>query len=545
MRWFRWAPPFVAGALAQTGVLALVCFATPNAAASDAAALRGLSDADHEAPVTCTESAGQCFVLLGVTIDGASAITQADLASLYEPYLALTVSIDDLARIADAVTARYREAGYFLSRAIVPPQDTETGVAHIVVLEGRISEVVVEGEGSAQAGVYLRGIDTQPIANLGDLDRRLSLASDVPGLSLRSRIEPDLNDPTSHRLVVTTEFRAVEGYASIDNRGSAEAGPLQTYGRVRANSVLLDRDQITLGVFTTPASPSDFTYAEAGYAYTYGDGARIAVSASAYRSHDGHDMASPEIGGDGQSLSLQYDYPLQRGRAGGLWLGAAFDVRHAENDWAVGGGYADELRVARINLRGFLNQQGHASTVFARASFGLDVLGASGNSFQRRSRYDADGEFITFNLHASHYRDLGRYVGVYASVDGQWADRPLLISEEFSVGGRFYGRAYDPGEISGDHGWAGLVELRAGYDPNLAPISFLQGYLFYDSSEAWNYNNAPDADALALSSVGGGLRISFQDWLTARFELARPLTRTFDGQRQTDWRQFFSLSAAY
>ena len=545
MRWDKSGRSRIARALAQAGVVGVACLTDPGHAAAETVPLRERSSAEQETPITCTEGADQCFVLLGVTVDGASAFTQADLARLYAAYLARTVGLNDLSRIADAITAHYRDAGYFLSRAIVPPQDAESGVARIVVLEGRITEVVIEGEGAAQAGVYLRGLDAQPIATLRDLDRGLALASDVPGLTLRSRIEPDPADPTRHRLVVTTELRAIDGYAAIDNRGGEDAGPAQAYGRVRGNSVVFNRDQATLGVFTTPASPSDFTYVEAAYSYGFHSGARAAISISASRAHDGHDMTSPDIGGDSQSLSLRYEHPLQRGRAGGLWLGGAFDLRHAENDWASGGGYADELRVARVSLRGFLNEDGRASTVFARASFGLDFLGASSHSLSRRSRHDADGEFVTFNLHASHYRDLGRYIGVYASIDGQWADRPLLLSEEFSVGGQPYGRAYSPAEISGDHGIAALVELRAGYDPNLGPISFLQGYLFYDTAEVWNHNTAPDIDELSLSSAGAGVRVNFEDWLTARFELARPLTRTPTEEREKNWRQFFSLSAAY
>lgn len=546
MVWNKSAPSRIARALAHAGVFGAACIGVPgHAFAGEALALRGTSDAEQEAPITCTEGAGECFILLGVAIDGASTFAQADLARHYLPYLSRAVSIDDLSRIADAITARYRGAGYFLSRAIVPPQDSSSGVARIVVLEGRIAEVVIEGEGRDRARAFLRGIEAQPIADLHDLDRRLALANDAPGLSLRSRIEPDLDDPTRHRLIVSTQFDAIDGHASIDNRGSESAGPLQAYGRVRGNSVLLDGDQASLGVFTTPSSPSDFTHIEGAYSLALENSARVAVSVAASRARDGHDMASPDIGGDVQAFSLRYEHPLQRGRAAGLWLGAAFDVHHSENDWASGGGYADELRVARVSLRGFLDENGRASTVFARASFGLDVLGASGHSLMRRSRYDADGAFVTLNLHASHYRDLSRYLGVYVSVDGQWADRPLLLSEEFSVGGQPYGRAYNPGEISGDHGLAGSVELRAGYDPDLGPISFVQGYLFYDAAEVWNYNTAPGADELSLSSAGAGLRVNFENWLTAGLEYARPLTRTPYEQGDKQGRHFFSLSATY
>lgn len=546
MRWDRVQHSRITRALVQTGVIGVACLAIPGpAAATETATLRGSSIAEYEAPVTCVEGSGECFVLLGVTIDGVSAFSQSELTGLHQAYLARTVSLDDLVHIADAITAHYREAGYFLSRAIVPPQDPESGIARIVVLEGRITEIVIEGEGSAQAGPYLRGIDAEPIADLRDLDRRLALANDVPGLNVRSQIEPDPDDPTRHRLVVSTEFRPVQGYAAIDNRGNQDTGPVQAFARVRANSVFLERDQVSLGVMTTPAAPSDYTFAEATYSYTLEDGARVGASVSASQARDGHDVSSPDIGGETQSLSVRYEYPLQRGRVGGLWLGAGFDVRHAENDWTSGGGYADELRVARVSLRGFLNNDGRATNMLVRASFGVDMLGASGRSLVRRSRWDADGEFVALDFHASHYRDLGRYVGVYAAVDGQWADRPLLLSEEFSVGGGAYGRAYDPGEISGDQGAAGLVELRAGYDPDLGPISFLQGYLFYDTAQVWNYNTADNADELSLSSAGAGVRINLEDWLTLRLEFARPLTRTPSDEGDKDWRQFFSMSASY
>lgn len=544
MHWGRLARARIACGLAHASAFGIGWVAwSSDAIADDAATLRGSSDADHEA--ACAQDPGACFTLLGVSVDGVSAFSQAELADAYQPYLARTVNLNDLARIADAITSRYRQAGYFLSRAVAPPQDAASGVARILVLEGRIAEIIIEGDGREQASVFLRGLDAQPIANLSDLDRRLALANDVPGLNVRAHIEPDPDHPTLHRLVVNAALRTTEGYAALDNRGGEDAGPLQAFGRVRGNSMLLARDQISLGVFTTPASPRDFTYAEAGYAYVFKDGAGAAVALSTSRAHDGHDMASPEIGGDSLSLAIRLEQPLRRGRSHGLWLGGAFDLSHLENDWASGGGYAEELRVARVSLRGFLDETGRASTLFARASFGLDILGASGRSFARRSRSDASGEFITFNLHASHYRDLGRYMGVYAALDGQWADRPLLLSEEFSIGGQPYGRAYAPGEISGDHGVAGLIEFRAGYDPDLDLISFMQGYLFYDAAQVWSESAAPGADELSLASAGAGLRISVEDWLTARVEFARPLTRTPAQQDDKDWRSFFSLSAAY
>ena len=494
------------------------------------------------APIAECDAGNECFTLLGVTLEGAQAIPARELAQHYEPYLAHAVSARDLAMIADAITAHYRSRGYFLSRAIVPPQDAASGLARIVVLEGRISEVVIEGPGARQAAPHLRGLDHQPIANLTDLDCRLALASDTPGLTLRSRIEPTIDDPTRHRLVVVTEFATIQANLDVDTRGPRDWGPVQAYGRVVGNSLLRTGDQLSLSVFAAPADPSALTYAEIGYAMIYANGARLGASISGSRSNHGHDMASPEVGGDSESVSVRYDHPLLRRRWSGVWLTSEVDASRVRSDWLGGGGHTDQLRVARVGLRGFLDDRGRATTSFvARASFGLDLAGASPMSPTNRSRPDADAIFSSYRLHAAHYRDLGRYFGVYATIDAQWSDEPLLFSEEFTLGGAPYGRAYGAGEVSGDRGVAGAVELRAGADPGVDPISFVQGYLFADAGEVWNF----DGNADQLASVGAGVRLTFDERLTAGFEIARPLEGVPIGESDRDWRHFLSLSAAY
>lgn len=530
---------------AAAGACALA-FAGPALGAPDLAApdlaLRGASDPDHEAPVTCREGEGQCFLLLGVQIDGATAFDQAELSGLYQPYLAREVSVGDLARIADAVTAHYRDAGYFLSRAQVPPQDMSTGIAHLRVIEGRISEIEVRGPAREPVARALRGLDRAPIAELAELDRRLARAKAAPGVTLEARLEPVLSDPASHTLVVETAFEAQSGYAMLDNRGADNANPLQAFLGMRRNG--LDGDQLAFDLYTTPQDARDFSFMRLAYGAALESGARVNVSAAVSRGGDGPDVTSPDVGGESASVSAQYEYPLVLTRGEQFWAGAGFDLLHVEQDWAGGGGYADEVRLLRVNLRGRLDDGGRATQVFAMATFGLDVLGASPHSTSRRSRDDADGAFARFNGQITHYRDLSRHVGLFVSLDGQWSAEPLLLSQEFSLGGLPYGRAYDPGELRGDSGLAGLVELRAGFDPDWGPISFAQTYVFLDGGQVWNKADGDDLSA-SLASAGFGFRVRVADWLVAQWEAARPLTRTPFDEGDKDWRPFFSLSASY
>jgi hemolysin activation/secretion protein len=478
---------------------------------------------------------------LGVVIHGATVIPIAQLTPIYSPFLTQQVSTTDLARIAERITARYREEGYFLSRATVPPQD-DTGIARIVVHEGRIGEVVIEGDGAEQARPFMRGADNEPIARLSDLERRLALANDVPGLNVRSRMEPIDGDPEAHRLVVTAELDPLAAYAFADNRGSGQQRAARAYGRLAGASVLRDRDEAAIAILTSPEAPHEFAFAEASYAYSFENGGRLRVGFGISRSEYRADMLAADIGGDSQIVSLSYEFPLLRSRRTGLWLGAGFDALHQQNDWSDGSGaYADELRVARAALRGTLDEAGRSTTMVVQASFGLNMFGASQHSLMRRSRADADAEFVKLDGFVSHYRDLTEYLGLYVALAGQWSPEPLLGGEEFTAGGPLFGRAYGYGEISGDRGLAGVAELRAGFDPSGDVFSFLQGYLFVDAAHVWN----EDAGSESLSSAGAGVRLTMDDWLTAGVEFARPLTRTPTDEDDRDWRQFFSLSAEY
>ena len=63
--------------------------------------------------------------LNSVSVRGAHAIDRARIDAVYRPYLGHVISQADLVEIASRISRLYRDAGYHLSRAIVPPQDLE------------------------------------------------------------------------------------------------------------------------------------------------------------------------------------------------------------------------------------------------------------------------------------------------------------------------------------------------------------------------------------------------------------------------------------
>jgi hemolysin activation/secretion protein len=143
--------------------------------------------------------------LQAVSVAGADAIPREQIARIYQPFLGKKVSQSDLAAIAAAITDLYRAAGYHLSRAIVPPQDVAAGRVRVEVIEGRISEVALKGEGAEQFGVrpMLNAVLAERPSRLATLERQLLLVNDRQGVRIADTALEEIGVATGNfRLIV-------------------------------------------------------------------------------------------------------------------------------------------------------------------------------------------------------------------------------------------------------------------------------------------------------------------------------------------------------
>jgi len=237
------------------------------------------------------------FVLAAIVIEGSTVFETADFSALYEPYLATQVSMQDITSIADAITKLYRDAGYILSRAIVPAQSGAGGVVHLNIVEGYIDEVRIDGASSQAVQRRLAPITRERPLRIETLERALALTGDIPGVAIEgSQLEPDLDDLARYRLVVTIGLKRLNGWFYADNRGVGDAGDAQTYISGAANSVLRAGDQLTVGVFTAVENPDKLLFAEAGYSFPLNaSGSTLSVYGSSSRTLAGATLTTPDV----------------------------------------------------------------------------------------------------------------------------------------------------------------------------------------------------------------------------------------------------------
>jgi hemolysin activation/secretion protein len=243
-----------------------------------APALPGLPKSAAPAPDT-----KPWFKLNGIAIVGARTIPADAIAASYRPYIGKTVSQADLAAIVEAISDLYRNAGYHLSRAIVPPQDIKDGHIVIVVVEGAITELVLKGDGAEEFGIraLLAPVLEESPSRLTTLERQLLLVNDRPGVRILDNALEEIGNTTGKfRLIVTVETWHVYAAQSIDSLGQAAVGPLEAYLSSAFNSGLVAGDSIGFNYSTTPSDLHELQFGRVTYdAPIGGDGARVGLSA--------------------------------------------------------------------------------------------------------------------------------------------------------------------------------------------------------------------------------------------------------------------------
>ena len=491
-------------------------------------------------------STKKVFVLTNVTLDGSTVYRDADLKPLYKDFVGKEVSFADLNDIAQRVTRKYREDGYIFSRAILPPQKIGGGIVHLEAIEGKIANVQLIGNFTDKSGLIHRmaeKIRTSGAANTKEIERYLLLIDDLPGITAKSFVKPS-ETKGGGDLVIDVEETRYEGSASFDNRGSRYLGPYRGTLVGAVNDLLGLHDRTTIrGIMTTQVD--EMKFADITHEEQIGpDGLKV-KGRFAITSANPDVPASPEIDGDSTLWDLEADYPVLRSRKYNFNLVSGFDSLDSTTDLAGLRIAEDRVRSVRVGTTFDFTDPFRGVNQFEILAYqGLDVFDATNNSnVPARSRANGDQTFLKATATGTRIQELPDLFSLMLSASGQASRDPLLASEEFTVGGPTYGRAYDSGEITGDSGWSGVAELRYG-----GPVqtNWLQSYQFYTSIDYGKVHNkgtlAPGELAQdSLTSAGLGLRFNVvHDW-TGYAELDKPLNHKVASEGDEDSRFFFSL----
>jgi hemolysin activation/secretion protein len=482
----------------------------------------------------------QPFDLKSVVVEGMTAIDRSAVNACTSELTGTRVGAAGLVGLTSCVTQLYRDRDYFLSRAIIPPQQVRDGVLTVRVIEGYIAAIQPEGFDQADADAQFGAALAERPLRLATFERSLLLLADRYGHRISStRLAADENDPARFSLKLTVKLLPVTWRVFGDNRGDAFQGPEQALLAVSLNAPF-GTDRIIAQLFTAPADRSELFFADIGYGRAWLNGdlwTEVGVSTS--RSNSGDPF--PLFASESERRYARLTVPVLRSREQSLWVRFQADARDTQLVVADGSMSCENTRVLRGSLSYTLVKGATRSDVTLEVSHGLDALDASQNGDANLSRPDARPQFTKTRLDVAITHNLFGQLDVAATGAGQWADGSLVASEEFGIGGSRFGRAYDYSEIVGDQGVAGAIELRWTWRKLNDWLATVQLFAFADAARVWNNGVASDS----LTSAGGGIRVGVVPGISATVEVAKPLSRDVLSQGDRDARVFVSVSAGW
>ncbi|WP_375230501.1 ShlB/FhaC/HecB family hemolysin secretion/activation protein [Roseobacter sp. S98] len=508
---------------------------------------------------------GPSFILRGVALEGATVLDQKVLTPIWANLLGQPVTVPTLNAIAARISAAYREAGYVLSQAILPAQSIDDGVVEIIVVEGFIDDLRLNGGAPEQQRLveeYFGATDSERPLRLETLERGVLLSRDAVGGASPGSVQtvlgpsPDTFGAADLDVSITPQNRT--GYVSVDNRGSRLYGEWTLGAGLRTFNAFGLNETMDYTLALAPQGTSlvfgavTFEAPLSGVAGSFLDGARLRLDANVFRGDP--DLTQTGATADLTTISEQQEIsaalvvPFVRTRSSNLIGRFGLTARQSDAETRLSGLSTEEedrLVVLETGLAwDVADRRGGISLVDVSLRQGLDVAGA-----RRSATGPAAGEltFTSAQIRLSRLQSLGDGPwSLYGEITGQMTRGVQPNSERFFLGGSTIGRGFAPGNTSGDSGYAGRAELRRtlGADALGSFAEAADVFAFVDYGRAYDRSIARDGIQWEnLGSVGIGARIAVTPWLSLTPTIVRQISGTANDTTDTSAETRFFLGA--
>ena len=469
----------------------------------------------------------------GVFVPGGAQGLQKKLAPIYQ---GRPVSMGMISELKTTVQSYYHDEGYPFVLVELPQQEISEGVIQLVVLEGHLGRVTVEGVRWSNPSKLARTIslprgrpidEDQLAYDLYYINRNMFRQANV-------LYKPGAQTNDVDIVLKMQERRVARIYVGADNTGVETTGEERLYTGINWGNVW------GLGHVFSYQYTTDFDF-NRFQAHTVQYFAPL-PNKHVLDIYGGYSTVCPTTpdGPGNQRSSREDGFSLQ---TSGRYLIPFAISRHLQNDWIFGADFkrtnntaeftsdVDQARRGdNVNLfqlvTGFAGnyQQGHT-----RLDWGLSFFGSPGRWLADQSDADyrslrpgAENQWIYARSRFVYLQQIpGRWI-FWLSTQGQVSSENLLPSEQFGLGGYDTVRGYEEREENKDNAMLFNFEIRA---PQFSPFSAknddaLQFILFYDFGWGINWRSiAGEPKSSYLMGIGPGVRYTwgtiftgFLDW---------------------------------
>jgi hemolysin activation/secretion protein len=512
------------------------------------------------------EAASLNVVITDVEAKGAFAELADSIRALVAQVSGRRVSVADLYRLAGAIEQLHNAAGFVLVRVVVPPQKlVDRGTFRLVVVDGYIEDIDVSRLSErVRSVIAARTADLigQRHITLAEIERRLLLAGDVPGVRLKSTLVRG-SEQGGTRLVLEGPHHVATGSISTNNWLS------NAYGRWQYTAALSLNSAFGLGeqFYGSLTGSDDLASALDGTSplKIFGGGAVIPIGFNGLAINPEYTLslsqplvAPGSIATDDrfERFAVRLMYPVVRSRLQNL--NAQLGYEHIEQtSSAIDFNtllYRDNYSVLRAGAD-FSTVTSWGAPVAISATLSRGLGGRSENdaalSGVPLSRVGASPEFTKLLAEARYTQPLPADFRLQFLVRGQsgFGD-PLMKSEQFPLDSPDTVSGFDSGSFPVDDGIVGRAELSRPFDVSHGGwLIVVSPYVFGARGRGWlEEPTALEQRSVTISSVGIGVRSNLEAPIgflggSVSLELARRFSD--DPLKSDDYRGVFSAAVRF
>lgn len=457
-----------------------------------------------------------------IKISGATAFSGADLLTVVQDAIGRELDFAGLEELAVRLSRFYRQHGYTVARAYLPRQDIRDGVVKIAIVEGRYSAITVKPQGELPAPLPLAALVPGELVNEAALERSLLLAADVPGIAVRSTLQPGASVGTSELVVDVERGPAVTGLLEADNFGSRATGRERAGASLYFNNPAGLGDLVSLRALT---AGSDMNYARLGWQLPVGgNGTRAGAAVSVMRYRLGGEFANLDAHGDASIATLFAAHPVLRSRLHNLNAQVSAEHKRLRDRIDLVGSADDKhLNLLNLGLSGDARDGWVGGGVWgfsATYTRGQLAINSADALAIDEATVRSAGSFGKLGLLAMRQQSVGK-ANLLVSYTGQWPSKNLDSSEKLPLGGAGAVRAYPQGEAPSDRASLLTLELQYPLGAGWQLVGFYDAAVGYGNEQPLSGVGA--SNRRSLSGAGLGLNWAHADGWSARFFYARKL----------------------
>lgn len=463
-----------------------------------------------------------CIAIQQISLDGSTLIKPAVQQTLFSPWLNRCLNMAQLSQLTGAVTDWYVSRGYITSRAFLTEQDISGGHLRLVVMEGRLQKIRMEGASTWMLKMTFPGLEGG-LLNLRDIEQGMEQINRTRTEPVQIEILPgDKEGWSVVNLTATPEF-PVTGSVSFDNSGQKSTGTGQFSGTLSVNNPLglADTWFVSGGRSSDFSSSHDAQNVAAGFSLPYGYTLLdYSYSWSNYLSTIDNHGWSWRSTGDTQTHRFGLSHVLFRNGDIKTALTGGLQHRISRNwlDDVLLQSNSRKLTSFSIGLNHTQKILGGVATLNPVFTRGMSWLDAENDHGKRDS--EPKSQFRKYSLSASFQRPVANGLWWLSSAYGQWSPDRLHGAEQVSIGGESSVRGFKEQYISGNNG--GYLRNELNYTlftlPFIGQVSALAavdgGWLHSDRYDRYA-SGTLWGSAVGLSASG--------KWYSSQFTLGIPL----------------------